>query len=251
MSSDKSQQVLCGIGLSEAEATTYLVLLDMEIVSIRKIAEKTGINRGTTHDIIKRLVARGLVGARTIGAREYYSAESPEKILDLIRDQRKDLLETQKIAEQVVPALLSKTARPQGKPLVRFFEDDDGVAAILRDVLQTCRRLDNPEYYVYSSRKLRQYVYRKFPNFTERRVREGIFVKVIAVGEGGDPAPEAERKWIDNTDHERSSSYTLIYGNKMAQISISSDFTPYGVVIEDDGVAEMQRMLFERLWETL
>jgi hypothetical protein len=48
--------------------------------------------------------------------------------------------------------------------------------------------MDQPEYYAYSSRPLRQYLYRKFPHFTEQRIAEGIAVKVIAIGEGGDPA---------------------------------------------------------------
>lgn len=250
MSDKLSTELLQGIGLSEAESVTYLAMLQADSVSIRKVAEKTGINRGTTHDILKKLLAKGLVSSRTTGTREYYSAESPEKIFEIIKDQRKDLLRAQRLADSVVPELMTKKAQPKGRPLVRYYEDDEGVAAILRDVLQTCRQLDNPEYCVYSSRSLRHYIYRKFPNFTDRRIAEGIFVRVLAVGQGGDPAVDAERKWLPNTDHELSSSYTIIYGNKLAQISISDDFTPYGVVIEDEGVAEMQRILFERLWST-
>lgn len=240
-----------GLGLSESEAVIYLALLELEAVSIRKVAEKTGINRGTTYELIKQLVAKGLVSVRSSGKREYYSAESPEKIYDMIRDKRKDLLQLQKDAQKLVPTLLAEKARPAGKPLVRYYEDDEGVVAILRDVLQTCGQLDKPEYYVYSSRPLRQYIYRKFPNFTERRIREGIMVKVIAIGEGGDPAAVSERKWLPEPESSTISSYTLIYGNKVAHISISSDFTPYGVVIEDEGVAAMQRLLFERSWDSI
>ena len=66
-----------------------------------------------------------------------------------------------------------------------------------------------------------------------------------------EPAAAAERKWLANPPTERISSYTLIYGNKMAVISISKDDTPYGVVIEDAGVANMQRLLFDQLWAYL
>lgn len=96
---------------------------------------------------------------------------------------------------------------------------------------------------------MRQYLYRKFPEFTERRIREGITVKVIAVGEGGDPAAISERKWIPEAGEAEVSNYTLIYGNKIANISLSNDYTPYGVVIEDAGAAAMQKLLFERLWK--
>jgi sugar-specific transcriptional regulator TrmB len=136
-------------------------------------------------------------------------------------------------------------------PKVRFYEDDEGIANILRDVLETLNRSGEKEYYVYSSRSLRQYLYRQFPNFTRRRIKDKIFVKVIAVGTGGDPVELAERKILEESSEEISSSYNIIYGNKVALISVSKDLTPYGVVIEEAGVAAMQRLLFEKIWRSL
>lgn len=253
MKSDKItvQAVLADLGFSHAEAETYWALLNLETVSIRRVAEFSGINRGTTYDAIKRLMAAGLVHARKSGEREYFSAESPEKIYDIIREQRKNLMDVQRQAQTLVPELLAKKARPQGRPLVRYYEDDEGVTTILKDVLTTCVHLDQPEYRVYSSLRLRQYLYRKFPEFTERRIAEGIGVKAIAIGGGGEPAGLAERKWLDESDEPGVSSYTLIYGDKVAHISVSDDGTPYGVLIEDHGTAAMQRLLFEQIWTLL
>jgi sugar-specific transcriptional regulator TrmB len=248
------QQLLLELGYSTAEAETYWALLNLDSVSIRKVAALSGINRGSTYDAIKQLVTAGLVTRRRSGEREYYTAESPEKIYDLIRDKRKELWNSQLRAQKVIPELLARKAKPQGRPLVKYFEDDSGVVTILRDVLQTTSQLPRPEYYVYSSAPLRQYLYRKFPEFTERRIADNIAVKVIAIGEGGDPAAVSERKWLpesSTTDNQTVSSYTLIYGDKFAVISISNDNTPYGVVIEDAGTASMQRLLFDRLWDTL
>lgn len=239
------------LGLHEQDARTYLALLTLESVSIRKIAEETGINRGTTYEAIKRLQHRGLVSGRTAGKRDYYNAESPDVIYDLIRERRKELLDAQRVADDLVPRLSALTTRPEGKPLVRYYEDDEGVLAILRDVLQTSSKLDKPLYRVYSTKQLRQYLYRRMPQFTDRRVAEGIAVHVIAIGDGGDQADNAERKWLANPDESQLSSYVLIYGNKVATISISKDYTPYGVVVEDAGNASTQRLLFDALWQTL
>lgn len=244
------QKLLEELGFSSVEAETYWALLNLDRVSIRKVAEFSGINRGTTYEAIKNLVSAGLANTRRNGAREYYSAESPEKIYDLIRDRRKELLMTQSLAQEFIPELLAKKAQPKGRPLVRYYEDDEGIVTILKDVLQTCARLENPEYYAYSSRQLRKFLYRKFPQFTERRIADGIAIKVIAVGEGGDTESLSQRKWLPEPADE-ASSYTIIYGDKVANISISSDETPYGVVIEDSGVAAMQRLVFDRLWKSL
>lgn len=253
MKRDNSEiiKLLTDLDLSYAEAQTYNALLYLESISIRKIAAATGINRGTTYEALKRLVALGLVSVKRRGKREQYTAETPEKIYDIIREKRRDLLDASALAKHVVPDLLAQTSRNEGRPVVRYYEDDEGVAAILKDVLQTCRTLPDPEYYAYSSGPVRQYLYRKYPQFTDRRIAEGIRVKVIAVGLGGEEAAHSERKWLPDINEGDTSSYTIIYGAKVATISIAADLTPYGVVIKDAGAANMQRLLFEKLWRTL
>ncbi|HEY5668257.1 MAG TPA: helix-turn-helix domain-containing protein [Candidatus Saccharimonadales bacterium] len=244
--------LLIGLGLSRTEAQTYEALLHMDSISIRKIAASTGINRGTTYDALKHLTQLGLVSVKQgSSGREGYVAESPEIIYEMIREKRRDLLDAANMAKKLVPELLAQSNTAEGRPLVRYYEDDGGVVTILKDVLQTCRDMNTPAYYAYSSSRIRQYVYRKFPLFTKRRIDEGIHVKVIAVGKGGEVAEKSERKWLPESPGDDTSSYTLIYGNKVATISIADDDTPYGVVIEDAGVAAMQRLLFERLWSLL
>jgi sugar-specific transcriptional regulator TrmB len=253
MNRDKDEilTLLQHLDISANEAETYLALLTIDSVSIRKIAAHTGINRGTTYEALKKLLASGLVSVRRNGKREQYTAESPAKIFDLIRDKRRDLLDASETAKKIVPKLIANEVHTEGRPLVRYYESDDGIALILKDVLSTCVAMEQPLYYAYSSSPVRQFLYRTFPQFTERRIAEDIHVHVIAVGEGGEIAEKSERKWLPNPPEGGISSYTLIYGNKQAVISITSDDTAYGVIVEDAGAAAMQRLLFEQLWNTL
>ena len=251
---DKLTDLLESIDVPHNAALTYVALLEAESISIRKIAAITGINRGTTYDALKLLVTLGLASVKGgDGKRDRYTAESPERIYDIIRDKRHDLLEASTTAKDLVPAVLANRMKHSGRPIVRYYEDDDGVAAILRDVLQTCRQLSEPRYIAYSSAPVRQLLYRKFPQFTERRIAEDIAVSVISVGEGGDEAQKSQRKWLAATAQTNLdiSSYTIVYGNKVATISIAENNTPYGVVIEDAGAATMQRLLFTQLWSVL
>ena len=243
--------LLTSLDISENEAATYNALLQLESTSIRKIAGFTGINRGTTYDALKKLVATGLVSVKSQGKREQYTAESPEKIYDIIREKRRDLLDAATTAKTIVPDLLARKAQSESGPLVRYYEDGEGIATILKDVLQTCRTLPISEYYAYSSSPVRQYLYQEYPQFTERRIKEGISVKVIAVGEGGEEAEISERRWLPNPPEINVSSYTIIYGPKVAVISISSDLTLYGVIIEDAGATALQRLAFEHIWNSL
>ncbi len=189
------------------------------------------------------------MSVRRRGDREQYTAEPPDKVFDIIRDRRRDLLDISAAAKKIVPDLMAYRAGRDGQPLVRYYQDDDGIVSILKDVLQTCRDLPKREYYAYSSGPLRYYLYRKFPQFTKRRIVEDIHVKVIAVGEGGELAEKSERRWLAESDYQRASSYTIIYGNKVATVSITENNIPYGVIIEDGGAASMQRLLFDHLWK--
>lgn len=248
------QILLEQLGLNFNVSETYWALLNLDNVSVRKVADFSGINRGTTYDAIKSLIAMGLVSKYRRGQREYFTAESPEKIYDLIRDKRKNLIQIQKQAERTIPEVLARKVQLSGKPLVKYYENDEGIVVVLKDVLHTCGQLKVPEYYAYSSKSLRKYLYRRFPKFTFRRTSEGIFVKVIAVGEGGEAESLSERKWMTDDSlggHNMSSSYVLIYGTKVAHIAISPNDTPYAVVIDDANVATMQRLLFDRLWTIL
>jgi len=244
-------ELLHDLSLTPSEAITYTAMLETGSVSIRKIAAQTGINRGSTYDAMKSLVRQGLATVKTNGKREQFVAESPEKIYDIIHEKRRDLLEATNKAKDIVPDLLARHAVTGGAPIVKYYEQDDGIAVILKDVITTCARLPKPLYYAYSSSLVRQYLYKKYPQFTERRIQQGIAVRVIAVGEGGEPAGHSERRWLPDPPKDGLSSYTLIYGNKIATISIAANNTPYGVVIEDEGAAAMQRQLFNYLWKQL
>lgn len=239
------------LGLKDPEISTYLALLKNGPTSIRGLAANTSINRGTTYESLKRLAETGLVAYVRKGERHKYRAESPERIFELIADRRRTLAQVETEAKSFVPRLMALGEHRLGEPTVRFYEDDEGIVVILRDVLNTAAGLHPKQYYAYSSRALRKYLYRRFPNFTRRRIAEGIEVKVIAAGAGGDPDELSERRWISNPVEDQLASYILIYGPKIAIISVSPDDTPYGVVIEDPGAAAMQKLLFETLWTQL
>jgi sugar-specific transcriptional regulator TrmB len=243
---------LSELGLKDTEIRVYTALLESGPTSIRGVAAAAKVNRGTTYEALKHLAETGLVAYTRQGERNKYRAESPERIFDLIDEKRRSLSNLEAEAHTLVPSLLALGQHRLGEPAVRFYEDDEGIVVILRDVLHTvAQNRRHKEYYAYSSRALRKYLYRRFPNFTRRRISEDVHVKVIAVGEGGDPEENSERRWIPEPPSSQLSSYTLIYGDKVALISVSPDDTPYGVVIEEPGVAAMQRLLFDTLWSHL
>ncbi len=238
------------LGLSTRDSRVYVALLKNGVSSIRTISDITGINRGSTYESLKALISAGLVSFQQKNVNKKYFAEDPSIIFDIIAHRREALDEFEKTTRLSVP-YLSQAAAHMPYANIKFYEDHEGVTVILRDVLDTMLSQDNKEYLAISSKPMRQYLYKKFPNFTRQRIQRNIFVKVIALGSGGDEAAVSERKWLPTKSKTQPSSYTLIYGNKFAMIGLNDNFNPYGIVIEDAGVAEMQRLLFMQLWQGL
>ena len=56
---DKVSSVLSKFGLSDKEIEVYLTLLSLGPAPVRKIAIESGVNRGTTYDILKKFTKCG------------------------------------------------------------------------------------------------------------------------------------------------------------------------------------------------
>ncbi|MBI5742552.1 MAG: hypothetical protein HZA25_01800 [Candidatus Niyogibacteria bacterium] len=241
--------LLQAIGLNDKEVAVYGAILPLGSASVRTIADKSGINRGTVHDILENLAARGLLSFERRGARRHFFVESPDKVLGFLDERAAEIARERERAAQAMPALLSFFAKQGGRPTVEYFDDDEGIKHILEDVLAVSEAQPDKTYCAYSSKSVRNYLYKLYPNFTKDKVRRKIETRVIALGAGSDPSlmQLAERRYIK----EDAPAYILIYGPKVAMISVADDDRPFGVVTCDEKVAATQRTIFNALWDQL
>lgn len=240
------------IGLETRDRRVYEALLAQPQSSLRHIAASTGINRGSVYESIKQLVAAGLVGLVQIGKQQRYVAQEPAIIIELLKERQRQAQSAEVQAGQYIEMLAKQRATPVDMPSFAIsYEGDEGVAAILRDVLTTMRTNSHKHYYAISSKQIRRYIYANFPNFTRQRIKEGIEVSVIAIGEGGGKDALSNRRWLQMDESYEANCYTLLYANKTAFISINEQNVLSGIVIENQGVTDMQKEQFKRLWDTL
>jgi sugar-specific transcriptional regulator TrmB len=241
-------ETLATLGLDHKQTDIYLASLKLGPASIRDIAEESGINRGTTFEQLKILKGRGVMNQVPIGKRKFFSPEPPDRLLRLAEEKLKEIEQARTTLSQDIVPDLASLAKDSTETLVRHYEGDEGIEVVLRDILQTMAGSANPVYRVYSSRRIRKYLYRPFPNFTRQRVQKNITVKVIAIGAGGEDAPLSARKWINSSEPNPSASYVAVYGSKCAMISLSKGDYPIAVVIESEGIAQALNISFDALW---
>ena len=242
--------ILEQLGLDQKEISLYLALLKLGTASIRDIAAEADINRGTTYETLKAMAGKGIVSYFPKGKRRVFCAEPPEKLLDLAEEKKQSLEQgIEEMKHSLIPQL--NHLKPDfNSGNVRFYEGDSGIEFVLKDILHTVEKQDERAYSVFSSKPIREHLYRPFPNYTQQRIRKKIGVKVIAIGEGGEDAEFSERKWIETSD-KMDSSYIAIYPPKVAMISLASKDYPVAVVIDSNEIARTQQIIFDTLWRTL
>lgn len=237
------------LGLSEKQAKAYLACLRLGPSPVRKIAQETGLNRGTSYDLLRYLMEKGLVSYYHKDKHKYFVAEDPKNLQELIVDQEEDLEKARQEAEKIIPELKSIYDNAGDKPVVKYYEGLGGIKTILKDLLGSFEQQKQKEYFVYSAIGVRDYLYQAFPEFTQERIKNEIKVKVIAIGSGGRLCGLDQRRWLSR--QKGSPTYILIYHNKVALISVNKQKNPIGVIIQDEGLYKTHVLLFEKTWAFL
>lgn len=241
-------------GLNEKEISVYLALISLGPSPARLVAQKAGVNRGTTYDILKGLVALGLAAHykqyNRSGKKQYFAAEPPRKILNAIEAKKRDLEMLKAQVDKDLPELELLYEKSGAKPVAKYYEGSTGLRIILQDVLLTMGQAGRDKtYFVYSSADIKEYLYKAYPDFNKDRLRAKIANRVVSLGRGGELAGLDERRWMQR--EHGAPTYILIYNGKVAMISLSAAAEPVGVVIEDEALYKTQKMIFEFIWSSL
>jgi len=243
------EKTLEQLGLNTKEIRVYLACLRLGPSPVRKIAGAAEINRGTTYDLLKTLIKRGLVSYFHQSKHQYFVAEDPNKLTDLAEEKYHKVLETKGRVFAIIPQLKSIYNNAQEKPVVKFYEGHAGAKTILQDVLVCCKEGKAREYFVYSSSEIRSFIYKLYPNFSSDRVRSKIRVKTISIGPGGERRGYDERRWM--TQEDGVPSYTILYAGNVSMITLDSESRPLGFIIKDRNIYETQKVIFNYIWSTL
>ncbi len=236
------------LGFSDKSAEVYLTLLRLGPSSVRKLAENCGLNRGTTYDTLKWLKEMDVVNFYNKDSKQTFVAEDPEKLHNIVREKQECLQSVDEKLDKFISELQALHHTGKQRPVARYYDKSE-IDDILQDVLDTCEDNGEKLYRIYSAEGVREYLYEQFPTFSDARIAKGISVKVIAVGEGGETRGLDERKWLSVKSD--TPTYIIIYPGKTAYISLTSDGEPVGVVIENEGVYQTQKMVFDSLWKSL
>jgi len=131
---DDLTRELTHLGLTEKEAAVYLAAMELGPSVAQDISKKAKVNRATTYVMIDTLKGRGLVSSFTKGKKKYFVAESPDRLLSMIRLQRQELEGKEAEFSQILPQLSALYNVEGAKPQVRFLEGLEGIKTIQEEL---------------------------------------------------------------------------------------------------------------------
>jgi DNA-binding MarR family transcriptional regulator len=247
---DTYESLFEALGISLKEAKVYLSLMKEGPSSVRQLAAATGMNRGTVYDVLKVLQVNGLVRFYNAETRQYFVATSPHRLEEIAAEKEAALRSATADLSVMVSQLETLYDGGDRQPIVRMYEGTEGVRAILEDVLVSVEKLNDKEYFVYSSSAVRSAgLYAGFPDFTAKRLTKEIYVKNISFGTPGVTSGLDERKHVMSV--AGAPTYVLIYAGKVANIFLDQRGEFTGLIVDNRAMYETQRVLFFELWDRL
>lgn len=230
-------------GLAEKEAEVYLSALELGKSSILEIAQHSKIKRSTVYEIIPVLENRGLIKRTKSGKKDYFVAENPKTVLTIIKEKEKRFQES-------LPQLMSLFNAQEKRPKVYFYQGPEEIRQLYEDTLREGKSLLNYTSII----NLYQYLEKAWvDDYIRRRVKLGIRSRIIVID-----SPEA-RGWQKTAKKElrqmrliprenyKFSADVHIYGNKVIVTTYKSGL--FGILIEDENIAQMMRVGFELMWQ--
>jgi len=205
-----------------------------------RVAEITGVKRGTTYDNLNLLINKGIVSTVIKDKVHFYEAVDPKKIVSLLEEKK------QKI-EKIIPELQNLRENFIEKTGVTFFEGKKGVLTLLNDVLDV-----EKEFWFYGSRKMALNAFKHYPeNFIQKRADKNIKLKAVLAEEDSNDPVYKDKKIFKLSDIRflkelnQISADVFIYGNRIAFLTCSDN----GIIIRNKEVLEQQKIIFNLLWK--
>lgn len=260
MHSDFLNQRLQRIGLSDKASSVYIYLLQVGGAYPSAISEATHLNRSTIYKVLVDLSVKGLVTEVERGKKLFYQAEKPEKLLRFSRIRSEMVQEAFLGVHELMPELEVIYGRATNKPRIRYLQGKEGITSIYEDMVSEKKSYEMIGF--SNVEAFRNYLPKKsLRTFVQAKEKYNITTRGIApdteanrqynttVFSGMKKAVWPKVRFVPKEMFPFEAEIVLYGGNKLAITKLSGE-NLIGIVIEDQFIYSMFKMIFEMLWRS-
>jgi sugar-specific transcriptional regulator TrmB len=247
-------------GLTDNESAIYTFLLDVGGAYPSAIASGTGINRSTVYKTLVTMTVKGIVNEIERSKKQFYQISNTRSLSNFARSQIRIAEGKFDAAEQLLPAIEKLIENASYKPRIQAFEGEESVMRVFED------HISQQEPYemlaISNADKLLKAMPKSFfDNYRRTKEQKQITTRGIL------PDTKANRaflgktyisfgiskkywlnlRFIDPTIFSQEAELT-IYGKNRISIVKLTDEKQIGIIIEDDVIHDMAKMMFELIW---
>ncbi len=229
--------ILQQLGLEEPEVKTYLALLDLGESTATKIAERAGLGRVHSYQVLTKLIEKGLASYVIKNNVKYFLAADPETLLKSLHEKEQNL-------QKILPELKARQKLMKQETSVEIYRGTEGLNTIFKIMLR-----DKQNYYMLGGGD-------QACNNPEFEAILKIFLKRAEQTAMKGFVLERQDSTFYIGTHEQyrflapeyfSSTTLTIWGNKVVTFVWTRPY--YAIVIENDEVAKSNLATFKYLWK--
>lgn len=242
------KNTLAEYGLSDKESLVFLAMLELGPASVQDIAKKAGVNRATTYVMIESLKRRGLMSTFEKGKKTMFVAENPEHLKKLAEVEMRAAQEKEDRLKSALPQFLALFHSAQSeKPVVRYFEGEDGVRTCREVIMQSSGEVLNFVAIDEASMRMAKIDERGRHEAAKRVHGRTLF----AVKPGVEPSTFDKSNWklreLPYQNLPFTGDVNLFDGNKSMFFAIAEE-KPMAFLIESREIYNLLRALYEAAW---
>lgn len=236
------------LGCNEKHIKFYNANLELGAATLVEIIKKARLQRSTAYIVAAEMVAKGLVNEDHKAYKKLFTAAEPDLLLQKLEARQRQITRNTVALKEALPELRAAHQTTTTRPRVRTFEGKDGLVAVWKDILS-----EQQEILLWTNQETESHVFGRgtHEQFIAERVAKGIEIRVLAVKNSEAETLQAHddtslRKTKLLSEDVYFTSETYIYGNKIAVLDIGRNI--FGVITENEQVANSQRAIFEMVW---
>ncbi len=243
-----NEKLLEQIGLTKGEIIVYTALLKIGETTTGKIIEEAQISSGKIYEILDKLIRKGLASFIVKEKTKYFSAASPNRILDFLHEKERELKDKEHQLIKEMPLLLALERAGKKEYEIRLFRGFKGIQTAIFEALSDLNQNDEVLAMGIRSSKGEQYNL-LWQRWHKERINKKIVCKLIF--------SEKNSEYYENLKKMKFIKIKILKGITPAAIDIMKNrvliFTygeePSCLSIKNPEIAQSFATFFYNLWE--
>lgn len=230
-------KILSSLGLLDSEISTYLAALRNGPSTVLDLTKHTRLSRQAIYTAIEALTHRGLMSSVQRGKKQFYTSESPNKLLSYAQRKEQELAEQISDLKLTLPELELQAGGE--KPAVKVFEGKEGIRALLEDT----REHKPSEVYEITDLEAMNAILTSEDLEPYRQEFRRIGSKIHGINTTTAKPGEGIMRITLPEDKAKFSSHIGVHGDKINLITFQGKM--YAIIIENKGLAQALRTIFK------